>query len=142
MRELRVVTSTEELQAALRVRARTFVEEMGVPAELEHDAADATATHVVALQDGRVVATGRLLLQAEGRCRIGRMAVVRELRGRGLGTGVLSALEDEARRRGMTEAVLHAQVHARDFYARLGYTGEGGEFTEAGLRHIVMTKRL
>ena len=124
------------------LRTRVFVEEQGVPPEIEQDAADATAVHVLARDDvGRVVATGRLLLR-EGVAVVGRMAVDRVARGRGHGAAVLDELHRQAVLRGRRRVELHAQVSARGFYERAGYTAVGEEYEEAGIAHVTMVRRL
>lgn len=128
---------------AERLRMQVFVQEQGVPAELEMDAFDPICRHVVATnQLGHAVATGRLITEAPGVARIGRMAVARELRGARVGRQVLDALVQAARERGDREAVLHAQVHAQNFYARAGFVAEGAVYDEAGIDHITMRCQL
>ncbi|TFV66795.1 UNVERIFIED_ORG: GNAT family N-acetyltransferase [Bacillus sp. AZ43] len=125
------------------LRTRVFVDEQGVPAELEQDAADETAVHVLSRDDhGRVVATGRLLLRDRGTAAIGRMAADASVRGRGHGAAVLAELHRQAALRGVVEVELHAQVTARGFYERAGYTAVGEEYEEAGIRHVTMRRRL
>lgn len=125
--------SLREHAQALRVDV--FVIEQGVPAELEWDEADEVSTHAVAYDDaGAAVATGRLLPDGH----IGRMAVLKSARGRGIGSRVLHALIDEARRHGHRAVVLHAQTHALAFYARHGFIERGDEFMEAGIPHLEM----
>lgn len=150
------VTDGRAFEEALALRYRVFCDEQGVPREMERDDEDALAVHVVVREAGRVVATGRLLRQRDdGRCvsvkdaamagdaaRIGRMAVDADVRRKNVGAKVLSALEDEARKAGLTEALLHAQLHAEGFYARAGYHRHGPEFDEAGIPHVEMRKRL
>jgi predicted GNAT family N-acyltransferase len=130
--------------SASALRHQVFVEEQGVPAALEHDALDAAADHVVALDEaGRCVATGRLVVLPDGRTgKVGRMAVAAPLRGRGAGRAVLSELERIAAERGLSAIVLHAQLSARGFYDRTGYLPEGPVFVEAGIEHVAMRKRL
>ncbi|MBB3082063.1 GNAT family N-acetyltransferase [Geodermatophilus sabuli] len=124
------------------LRLRVFVEEQGVPAEIEQDEHDATAVHALARDGaGRVVATGRLLVR-DGRAVIGRMAVDAAVRGRGYGAAVLAELHRQARALGLAEVELHAQVSARGFYARAGYTAVGEEYVEAGITHVTMRRRL
>jgi predicted GNAT family N-acyltransferase len=127
------------------LRTRVFVEEQGVPAELEHDERDATAVHALSRDDvGRVVATGRLLPDAAGpgRAVVGRMAADATARGQGHGSAVLTVLEAEAAVRGQQTVELHAQVTARGFYDRAGYTAVGETYEEAGIVHVTMTKQL
>ncbi|MCU1606365.1 MAG: putative acetyltransferase [Modestobacter sp.] len=127
------------------LRHRVFVQEQGVPAELERDAADATAVHALSRDDaGRVVATGRLLPDAAGpgRAVIGRMAADSRVRGRGHGAAVLAVLHEAALARGQTAVELHAQVTARRFYERAGYAAVGAEYLEAGITHVTMAREL
>ncbi|HYX95782.1 MAG TPA: GNAT family N-acetyltransferase [Geodermatophilus sp.] len=124
------------------LRTRVFVEEQGVPAEIEQDAHDATAVHALAEDDeGRVVATGRLLVR-DGRAVIGRMAVDAAARGHGYGAAVLAELHRRAVALGLTEVELHAQLPARGFYERAGYAAVGGVYEEAGIAHVTMRRRL
>lgn len=121
------------------MRFAVFVEEQGVPPEIELDEWDAASDHALAIDEtGRTIATGRLL--ADGH--VGRMAVLREWRGRGVGAAVLEALLARARDRGMKRAVLNAQTHAQGFYARFGFTRIGAEFMEAGIPHVSMERHL
>jgi YbgC/YbaW family acyl-CoA thioester hydrolase len=128
---------------AARLRHSVFVEEQGIVPELEHDAADASALHAVAYNGlGQAVATGRLLRHAAGVGKVGRMAVHRALRGAQVGQGILQALVGAAAKRGDTEAMLHAQRSAENFYQRLGFTARGTPFEEAGIAHIEMFRAL
>ncbi|SDD11328.1 Predicted N-acyltransferase, GNAT family [Geodermatophilus telluris] len=136
------VAGPEDWPQVVALRTRVFVDEQGVPPEVEQDAADATAVHAVALDPaGRVVATGRLL-ERGGRAVVGRMAVDAAARGGGYGAAVLAELHRQAAARGLPEVELHAQVGARGFYERAGYTAVGGEYEEAGIRHVTMRRRL
>ena len=122
-------------QASLRaVRDAVFIDEQAVPPALAWDDRDAQAVHVLAWRGGRPVGCGRLL--ADGR--IGRMAVLREERGRGIGAALLGALLDAARRAGRLEVYLHAQRRACAFYERQGFAAEGGAFIEADIEHLAM----
>jgi predicted GNAT family N-acyltransferase len=125
------------------LRTRVFVDEQGVPPEIEQDAADATAVHVLSRDAaGHVVATGRLLLRDDGTASIGRMAADAKARGLGHGAAVLAELHRQAELRGVTEVELHAQVTARGFYERAGYTAVGEVYEEAGIAHVTMVRRL
>ena len=131
-----------EKQAA-RVRTAVFVQEQGIAADVEWDLADLTALHAVATNGlGQVVGTARLVRQAAGVARVGRMAVTRELRGAGLGQQLLRALEAAAVARGDTQVMLHAQQSAQGFYERMGYVVRGPVFEEVGIPHVEMVKRL
>ncbi len=125
--------------SAGRVRETVFVAEQGVPAEMEYDRWDPVSLHVLARgPGGEAIGTGRLLPDGH----IGRMAVLGDWRGKGVGTTLLSHLLDAARRRGMAHIVLNAQTSALDFYRRFGFAPEGSEFTEAGIPHIRMARML
>ena len=134
-----VVQSPQDLAACLAVRERVFVREQGVPPALEMDALDAAAVHFLLRDDatGEALATARLFDKA-GRAKIGRVAVLAEARGRGLGRQVMEAALAEARRREFPEAVLDAQTYAVPFYAGLGFIAEGDEFDDAGIPHFRM----
>jgi predicted GNAT family N-acyltransferase len=135
-----VATAADWPQVAA-LRTRVFVQEQGVPAEIEQDALDATAVHVLSRDEsGRVVATGRLLVGEP--TTIGRMAADPAVRGRGHGRAVLEELHRQAAMRGVTEIALHAQLTARGFYERAGYTAVGEVYEEAGIAHVTMIRRL
>ena len=99
---------------AAPIRFVVFVDEQKVPAEIELDEHDAVCVHVIARDGGRAVGTGRLLPDAH----IGRMAVLREARGKGVGAAMLKVLMEAARARGDKEVALSAQTHALDFYRK------------------------
>ena len=124
---------------AATVRTEVFVQEQAIPMEMEWDAADGSALHaVIRNRLDQPLATGRLLLQAPGVGKIGRMAVIRVMRGTDLGRDVLKALLDAAWARGDREVVLHAQRSAAGFYARQGFSCRGPEFDEVGIPHVEM----
>lgn len=128
-----------EHAAVHAVRTTVFVEGQGVPVELERDALDPVSIHVLARDaDGTPVGTARLTPDR----RIGRMAVLPGHRGRGIGEAMLAALVAHARAQGWAEVGLHAQLHALAFYARAGFVPCGPVFTEAGIEHRRMARRL
>lgn len=120
----------------LQIRYAVFVDEQGVPAELERDDADTSALHLLAIAaDGRPVGTGRLLPDGH----IGRMAVLAAYRGQGIGTQLVQELLRLAGRRGLEQVFLDSQVQAIRFYERLGFQPEGAIFDDAGIPHRRMT---
>ncbi|MDY7578998.1 GNAT family N-acetyltransferase [Herbaspirillum sp. RTI4] len=122
-------------QEASAIRHTVFVLEQNVPVELENDALDAVCLHAVARNAaGVALATGRLLPDGH----IGRMAVMKEARGSGIGALVLKALLQAALQRGDAVIALNAQWHAQAFYAAYGFVAEGAQFMDAGIPHIVM----
>lgn len=129
-------TGVEALRA---VREPVFVQEQQVPLALEWDELDPLCAHVIARDaDGRPIGTGRLTPEH----RIGRMAVLPEWRGRGVGDALLLALIEEARARRWPELHLHAQVSAIGFYANHGFVPVGERFMEAGIEHLTMHRRV
>ena len=120
------------------IRTVVFVGEQGVPPELEMDERDAACVHAIAFLDGRAVGTGRLLPDAH----IGRMAVLKESRGKGVGGAILKKLMERAKHRGDREIVLSAQVRAARFYREHGFEEVGGVYEEAGIPHQDMRRAL
>ncbi len=120
------------------VREEVFIREQGVPANMEWDELDAQSRHVVAMADGLAIGTGRLLPDGH----IGRMAVLREWRGQGAGSALLTSLLEIARGRSMWRVRLNAQVQALPFYLRHGFQAQGEEFAEAGIPHRRMWRDL
>jgi len=134
---------TELGEHAGAIRTAVFVEEQGIPLEMEWDEADKTAVHAVAYNGlGQPIGTGRLLQYAPGSGKIGRMAVNRVLRGSSLGRDLLNALVAQAEQRGDSEVLLHAQRSAEGFYARLGFAPRGEPFEEVEIPHIEMVRVL
>lgn len=132
---VRLTDWTQDGAALREVRSTVFVIEQAIPESLEWDAADAVSAHALAVAaDGTFVGCGRLLPDGH----IGRMAVLRAWRGRGVGAALLATLVDLARMRGHAAALLHAQTHALDFYAKQGFVPTGKVFVEAGLPHQTM----
>jgi predicted GNAT family N-acyltransferase len=120
------------------IRFSVFVEEQGVPREIELDGHDPLCLHAVVFEEGKAVATGRLLPDGH----IGRMAVLKAWRGRGIGAAVLNELIKAASKRGHKEVALSAQVHAVPFYRAHGFVPAGEEYLEAGIRHLAMRRAL
>ena len=127
-----------DMDAAFALRHQVFVVGQDVPADLERDDLDAVSDHAVAILEGVVIGTGRLLPDGT----IGRMAVAAPARGQGVGAAVLEQLEHRARERGLAAVELHAQVHASGFYERAGYEPFGEVYLEAGIEHQSMRKAL
>jgi predicted GNAT family N-acyltransferase len=139
--EVREARGDAERRAALALRHEVFVEEQGVPLDLEIDEHDAMALHLVALDGDRIVGTCRLVEDGR-RARFGRLVVARDARGRGTGAALLGEAERRARALGCDEMVLAAQTAAMGLYERAGYTARGDVFLDAGIEHLTMEKRL
>lgn len=139
-----LVGSWDELSGlALPLRMAVFVEEQGVPAELEQDEQDNDAIHVVLVSpSSQAMATGRLVIQNPDLAKIGRLAVAKSYRGQGLGKIVLQALIDQAKNQGCQEVKLHAQSDAEPFYQSFGFVTQGLPFMEAGIKHVLMMRQV
>ena len=136
------IQATDPLMAAVyALRRDVFVFEQHIPQELELDEDDKVATHVAALLDGRVIASLRIVVHGPT-AKIGRMAVAASSRKTGVGRTLMEFAEALVADRGLAKIVLGAQLTACDFYKRLGYVEEGPTFADAGLPHVMMSKRL
>ena len=119
------------------------MQEQGVAEALEFDQRDDQARHLLALRAGEPIGTLRLRWLDEGRtAKIERVAVLPQARGAGIGHALLSAAVVLAEAGGASEARLHAQTVAQDFYARLGFVAFGAVFDEDGIPHIAMRRPL
>ena len=121
------------------IRETVFIREQAVPEEMEWDGLDPLCLHVLAW-NGFEEAIGTARMQVQGI--IGRMAVLESWRGRGVGRALLRTLLDLAIKRGLSRVTLSAQTHALGFYERAGFLAEGEPFTDAGILHRKMVKRL
>jgi len=116
-----------------------FVEEQGVPLELELDGEDPNAHHAAAFSDdGEVIGTGRMLESGK----IGRMPVCQLLRRRGIGRALLDTLVEEAQHMGLPDVSLGAQLSAIPFYEGAGFQAYGDVFLDAGIDHKMMKRVL
>ena len=142
---VKVAETPAEFEGAVTVRMRVFVGEQGIPANVEVDEADSApeTVHAVALHQGAVIATGRLLPDVDGRGpHIGRMAVERNWRRNGVGGEILTFLEEHGRSLGFGQITLHAQEYVKAFYADHGYAEVGETFLEENIPHREMVKKL
>lgn len=126
-------------QGALEgIRKAVFIEEQGVPAEMEWDGLDERAWHALAVDSGgEPVGCGRLLPNGN----IGRMAVLKNWRRRGVGSALLHALVSKAKALEFDYIHLHAQTYVNEFYERHGFMRSGDEFMEAGIPHVKMIRQ-
>jgi len=128
-----------DADAIARVRRAVFIEEQGVPEDLEWEARDGDCAWFVAEGgEGAVIGIGRLTPAGH----VGRMAVLPDWRGRGVGSALLHAVLAEARARGQAEVRLSAQCRALSFYERHGFVATGNEYLDAGIRHRDMALTL
>lgn len=135
--EIMWLAGTGDLTAVRKVRNPVFIGEQGIAPELEHDATDAAAEHLLICGDGQPVAAGRLY-QEGGQFRFGRVSVLPEHRGKHLGVMLVRHLLARAFAAGATEVHIHAQAYLEEYYRRLGFTSYGERFSEAGIEHVSM----
>ncbi|MBE2277979.1 MAG: GNAT family N-acetyltransferase [Rhodobacteraceae bacterium] len=137
-----MICVTGDLETCLALRRQVFIEEQGVSLEEDVDGLDPSATHLLAMVDGRPVGTARLL-ELGDTGKIGRVCVLPEARGAGLGAALIRAAVEEFRHRpGIARVKLGAQVHALEFYEKLGFRAFGPEYMDAGIAHRDMALAL
>ena len=136
------IARSNDLAACQALRRAVFIEEQGVSEAHEVDGRDGVAVHLLARWAGRPVGTARLLV--EGRAgKIGRVCVLPVARGKGIGAALIrAAVAELSAMEGVDEARLGAQIHALEFYVRLGFVAEGPEFMDAGIPHRMMARPL
>jgi predicted GNAT family N-acyltransferase len=139
--EVRRVRSDDEMEAALELRHEVFCVEQGVPQHEELDGRDHEGIHLVAIADGELVGTCRVLMVGTT-AQFSRLAVRATARRRGIATALLEAADAETLAAGGKRLVLHAQTYAQELYEQAGYRTRGRVFREAGIEHIAMEKHL
>ncbi|MCL1882890.1 MAG: GNAT family N-acetyltransferase [Defluviitaleaceae bacterium] len=127
----------EDLSDVYGIRRTVFVEEQDCPEDEEFDGTDDSCVHLVFYDDGVPVSTGRIFISEEF-FKIGRVATLMEYRGRGIATNLMQTLMGACVAMGGHRQIIHAQIVARGFYEKLGFTAYGDEFEEAGIPHIAM----
>lgn len=121
-----------------KIRIDVFSREQGVPHELEFDGLDSTAIHSLVFDEDNEIGTGRMLSDGH----IGRVAVLKPYRGKGVGKLIMKSLIDEAINMRLEEVWLSSQYHAKGFYEKLGFFAIGSIYKEAGIDHVKMKKML
>ncbi len=139
--QIRRLRSEPEFEAALALRHEVFCVEQGVPEAEERDGRDRAGLHLVAVRGDEVLATCRLVFVG-ATVQFSRLAVRRSARRQGIATAMLRMADAEARMRGASRIVLHAQTYARPLYDKAGYQARGRAFVEADIEHIAMEKML
>lgn len=128
------------IEQAKQVREIVFVQEQGIDASLEYDDLDGVCTHVVGLLDSEPVTTARLRPVDSTVGKVERVATIQTARGHGYGKEIMDEVERVAKRQGLVELRLGAQLTALPFYEKLGYEAFGDEFLDADLPHRMMRK--
>lgn len=132
------IEETRDIATCRALRRTVFIEEQGVSEADEVDDKDDAAIHLLATQNGKPLGSARLLVMGDTG-KIGRVCVLAEARGTGLGAALMRAAVDRFRTvPGVTQVKLGAQTHALGFYERLGFTAKGPEFDDAGIPHREM----
>ncbi|WP_299281350.1 GNAT family N-acetyltransferase [uncultured Tateyamaria sp.] len=136
------IRQTDDIATCHALRRAVFIEEQGVSEADEVDGHDAEALHVLAHVDGVAMGCARILI-GDGTAKIGRVCVLKDARGTGLGAAIIRACMDVARAQtGIRKAKLGAQVHALAFYERLGFAAYGPIYDDAGIAHRDMERDL
>ncbi|WP_312372744.1 GNAT family N-acetyltransferase [Lachnoclostridium sp.] len=142
----KLINPGEDLSECFKIRKEVFVEEQGIPEELEFDDLDKTALHCIIFSTGneqneeqsKAVATGRLLLSEDGTFKIGRIAVRKDERGKHYGDMLVKILISKAFECGAKTVMLSAQVRVVKFYESIGFKTMGEVYMEDGIEHISM----
>ena len=136
------ISQSDDLDTCLALRRTVFIEEQGVSEADERDGRDGDALHVLATLDDRALGCARILLEGSV-AKIGRVCVLQDARGTGLGAAIIMACLDVARgQNGVQKAKLGAQTHALTFYEKLGFTAFGPIYDDAGIPHRDMERAL
>jgi predicted GNAT family N-acyltransferase len=137
MKKYIIVEFDEKYESEIKkIRNAVFTREQKIDEHLDFDGKDQDAVHVLVRADDKFVATGRLLNDGH----IGRIAVLKEYRGKGFGVEAVKALIEKAKQGGMKRIILASQVQVTGFYKKLGFTEYGATFFEANIEHINMEK--
>jgi predicted GNAT family N-acyltransferase/gamma-glutamylcyclotransferase (GGCT)/AIG2-like uncharacterized protein YtfP len=136
------LSSRSDVEKAFAIRMRVFVKEQGVPPEIELDHDDKRATHFLATVGARAVGTARVVMR-HGGAKIGRMAVLKSYRRKGVGKALLKRAIVNARNLGAERIYLHAQATVIGFYEKMGFRCVSPVFDEAGIPHrkMILAKR-
>ena len=135
--DIHIVKDKEELEQVLKIREIVFILGQNVDWEEEMDGLEDQATHIIALLNNKPVGCARLRY-IDDRAKLERIAVLEEYRRQGIGQAITDFLIEIARRKGVREAYMHAQIYANDFYKKCGFKPRGEEFMEAGIAHKEM----
>lgn len=134
----KIVVSFDEKYAPeiKNIRNKVFTNEQHIDPNMDFDGKDHDAVHVLIIFNGKYVGTGRMLNDGH----IGRLAVLKEFRGKGLGAEIVISLIKEAKNNNLKRVYLGAQNHAVNFYKKLGFSKYGKTYTEVNIEHVHMEK--
>ena len=129
-------------QDGLKIRIKVFVDEQKVPMEEESDQYEKDCYHLILYKEKTAAATGRILPIDSEKVKFGRIAVIKEVRGMGLGKILIDEMEEKTKKLGYKDIILGSQVSAIPFYEKMGYTAYGDLFLDGGIDHRMMKKRV
>ncbi|NLX94028.1 MAG: GNAT family N-acetyltransferase [Clostridiales bacterium] len=135
------IKPNEDFSASYEIRKTVFVEEQNIPIENEMDGLDSECFHIVLYEDAAPIGSGRLYIH-DDIARLGRVAVLKDKRGKGYASVICNALIDIARREGAKVATLDSQAYVASLYEKMGFIRDGDEFLEEGILHIKMNMQL
>lgn len=138
--ECKLIETKSEFDKAHSIRNEVFVIGQNVPPEIEWDEFEDLAVHLICKLDGEIVGTGRITYFKD-KAKVERVAVLEPYRNKGIGTAIVRFQIDEAKKHGAKEIYAHVQLHAQEFYAKLGFKEVGEIFLEADIEHIRMVYR-
>ena len=127
----------KNLEDSHYIRREVFINEQNVPVEIELDDSDNGAIHLIVYENDLPVATGRIILP-DGKATFGRIAVLKNHRKKGFGELVVCELIKKASEMGYNEHYIHSQIHAKEFYEKLGFKSYGEIYEEAFIPHVSM----
>lgn len=128
----------EDYPLSREIREEVFVKEQKYPIELEFDEADENCWHLVLTDNEKAIATARLLKLSEGVFKPGRIAVLKEYRGKNIGAELLTLIIEKAKEMGAKELHIGAQTYAVGFYEKFGFKTTGEEYMDEHIPHIDM----
>ncbi len=138
---IRIVTTKDEMIDSYLIRNNVFLIEQQINPSLEFEEDDKLATHFVKYVDNTAVSTARILVNDKV-VKIGRVATLKEHRKKGYSSEILKCIEDYSISKKYKVIRLGAQVYVKDFYLKLGYEAYGEVFLDAGIKHIMMEKKI
>lgn len=140
MFNITIATQDQERADAFFVRRKVFVEEQGVPQDLELDELDNTSDHFVVYDAGEPIGAGRFREVSTGIGKVERVCILPNYRGKNLGKQIMQELETHAISKNFEKILLNAQSYALPFYEKMGYTITSPEFMDADIPHRAMQK--
>ena len=142
---IRVLKSEKEHSLGFKLRTEVFVNEQNVPKELELDEKDNSehTIHIGYFKDDKLIGVARLIDMDKDIIHIGRVAIDKEYRGKGIGRKLIIGCENIAKQILKKEVIIEssAQIQAEKFYESLGYNRVNDKiYLDAGIEHVDMRK--